>query len=103
MFVIFLKKFVLEKEPFLANFRRSQNNEIMFASAHLIRCNEHGKTTKSTLLTETVKSIIVDVGNTFRENFRRDPTQDANNKIFSSIPEVICGYKYRYPNTRNCA
>ena len=101
MFVIFLKKFVLEKEPFLANFRRSQNNEIMFASAHLIRCNEHGKTTKSTLLTGTVKSTTGDVAKTLRENLRRDSTCDANQNRLSSITTVIRGYKHIDPNSRH--
>ena len=101
MFIIFLKKFGLEKNPFFTKFSRSPQNIVMYHILLWIRCNEHGKTTKSTLLTETVKSVIVDVGNTFRENFRRDPTQDANNKMFSSIPDVIRGYKYRYPNTQH--
>ena len=73
----------------------------MLAFAHSIRCNEHGKTTKSTLLSGTVKSTISDVAKTCRENFSRDPTRDANNKIFGSIPTVICGYKYRDLNTRH--
>ena len=73
----------------------------MLDFAQYIRFNEHGKTTKSTLLIGTLKSTIVDVAKTSRENFRRDPTQDANSKIFSSIATVILEYKDRYPNTRN--
>ena len=41
--------------------------------------------------------------NTFRDNFRRYPTRDANNKRFSSIPTVIRVYKYRDPNFQHCA
>ena len=90
-FVRFFKKCGLEKDPLLTKFSISQQNAIMLDFAQLIRCNEHGKTTKSTLLVGTFKAAIGYVAKTFRENFRKDPIRDAKNKRFSSIPTVIRG------------
>ena len=91
--VRFLKKCGLEKDPFLTEFSRSHKNTIILAFALSIRCNGYGKTTKSNLLAGTIKSPIGDVAKTIMENFRRDPKRNTNNKIFSSIPTFIRGYK----------
>ena len=73
-FVRFLNKCGFEKDPLLTKFSRSQKNTITLDFAHSIRFNEHFKTTKSALISGTVKPTIGDVKNTFRENFRRDTT-----------------------------
>ena len=65
-FVRFLNKCCLEKDPFLTNFVRSHHNVVVLAFAHSIRCNEHGKTTKYTLLAVTLKDAIGDVVKNFR-------------------------------------
>ena len=88
-FVIFLNKYGLGKDPLITKFRRSHHNGIMLALAHSIRCNEHGKITKYTKLAGTVKATIGDLSKTFREEFRRDPKRDANNKRFSLITTFI--------------
>ena len=90
-------------DPFLTNKTETQRQLIMSGFAHSIRTNYNGSTRKSELLSGTVQTAISHVVQTFRQNFRPDPTRDTSGAKGAILIRQLKSYKDADPATAHQA
>ena len=90
-------------DPFLSHLSSPQRQLVMSGFAHSIRQNYNGSTSKHRLLSGTVQTAVSHVVQTFRQNFRPDPTRDESGNRGAILTRQLKSYKDADPATAHQA
>ena len=79
-------------DEWLEGFTDEQSTYILSSFASSCRRNEHGRTRKSVLTGNTVKTTITHVRSSFRTNLRHDPALDVDGRTSLFLTQQLAGY-----------
>ena len=79
-------------DEWLEGFTDKQSTYILSSFASSCRRNEHGRTRKSVLTGNTVKTTITHVRSSFRTNLRHDPALDVDGRTSLFLTRQLAGY-----------